>query len=62
MADIIVVGVLVVLVGAATAYIVRAKKKGVACIGCPSCGSCPHSCAGKGEHMCCGGGKQRKEK
>ena len=40
MIDIIVGGVLVVLVGAAIAYIIREKKKGVACIGCPAAGTC----------------------
>ena len=40
MIDIIVGGVLAVLVGAAIAYIIREKKKGVACIGCPAAGTC----------------------
>ena len=40
MADIIVGIVLVILVGAAIAYIVREKKRGVVCIGCPSAGTC----------------------
>lgn len=40
MIDIIVGAVLVVLVGAAIAYIVREKKRGVACIGCPAAGTC----------------------
>ena len=40
MIDIIVGAVLIVLVGAAIAYIIREKKKGVACIGCPAAGTC----------------------
>ncbi|MBR4410524.1 MAG: hypothetical protein IKV72_02765 [Firmicutes bacterium] len=40
MADIIVGVVLVILVGAAIAYIIREKKRGVACIGCPAAGTC----------------------
>lgn len=40
MADIIVGAVLVILVGAAIAYIIREKKKGVVCIGCPAAGTC----------------------
>ena len=40
MADFIVGGILVVLVGAAIAYIVKEKKKGTVCIGCPSAGTC----------------------
>ena len=40
MADFIVGGILVVLVGAAIAYIVKEKKKGTVCSGCPSAGTC----------------------
>lgn len=40
MANIIIVMILLVLVGAASAYIVKAKKSGVKCIGCPSGGAC----------------------
>ena len=40
MIDFIVGAVLVLLVGAAIAYIVKEKKRGVVCIGCPSAGTC----------------------
>ena len=40
MENIIVGGILVVLVGGAIWYIIREKKKGVRCIGCPSAGKC----------------------
>lgn len=43
MADIIAVLVLLVLIGCASAYIVKAKKSGVKCIGCPAGGQCPGS-------------------
>lgn len=43
MTDIIVVGILVIILGAAIIYIRKAKKSGVKCIGCPS--GC--SCSGK---------------
>lgn len=43
MADIIAVIVLVVLIGSSVTYIVKAKKSGVKCIGCPAGGSCPGS-------------------
>lgn len=43
MANVIAVLVLAVLVGSASAYIVKAKKSGVKCIGCPAGGSCPGS-------------------
>lgn len=40
MADIIILAVLLVIIGAAISYIVKQKKKGVRCIGCPSAGTC----------------------
>ena len=43
MADIIVTIILVVLIGGAVTYIVKAKKSGVKCIGCPAGGNCPGS-------------------
>ena len=41
MTDVIIVGILVIIVGAAIAYIIKAKRKGVKCIGCPAAGNCP---------------------
>lgn len=38
--DIVLLLVIAVIVGAAIAYIVRAKKKGAKCIGCPAAGCC----------------------
>lgn len=49
MTDLIIVLILAVIVGGAAMYIVKAKKKGVKCIGCPSgatCGKC--SCGSEG--------------
>lgn len=43
MVDVIVLLVLAALIGSAVAYIVKAKKSGAKCIGCPSGGSCPAS-------------------
>ena len=40
MADIIIVAILLVVVGAAIAYIVKETTRGVKCIGCPSAGIC----------------------
>lgn len=40
MTDIIVAGVLIFLVGIAVVYIVKEKKNGAHCIGCPSAGCC----------------------
>lgn len=44
MADFIVAAVVVLIIGAATAYIVKEKKKGVQCIGCPSGSKCSGNC------------------
>lgn len=41
MADIIAVLILLILIGCAVGYIIKAKKSGVKCIGCPAGGSCP---------------------
>ena len=49
MADVIVVVILQVIVGTAVAYIVKQKKKGVHCIGCPNGGSCSGMCGSKKE-------------
>ena len=40
MIDYIVGAVLGILIGAAIAYIIREKKRGAACIGCPAAGTC----------------------
>ena len=36
MTDAIIICVIVLVVGSAVTYIIRSKKKGVKCIGCPS--------------------------
>ena len=40
MIDIIIIGILLVVVGGAFIYIVKAKKNGAKCIGCPASGTC----------------------
>ncbi len=45
MTDIIIIAVLVVILGAAAGYVIKAKKSGQKCIGCPNGGSCSGSCA-----------------
>lgn len=40
MADFVVAVIVLAIVGAAAAYIVKAKKSGVRCIGCPAAGAC----------------------
>ena len=48
MANVILILVLLAIIGLAAGYIIRAKKRGTKCIGCPA--GC--SCSRKG---CCGG-------
>lgn len=52
MDDIIIIAVLVLIVGAALAYVIKAKKRGVKCIGCPA-GS---NCESKNSASTCSGG------
>ena len=55
MADLLIVLIVLLIVGAAITYIIREKKRGAKCIGCPS-GGCSHgakgSCAGHGGKSC----------
>ena len=55
MTDVIVVAVVAVIVGGALAYIIRAKRRGVRCIGCSS-GGCCGRCEERGGGGCCGCG------
>ena len=50
MENIIIIAVLVLVVGGALAYIIKAKKSGQKCIGCPDAKTCSGSCASCG---CC---------
>ena len=56
--DWIIVAAIVLIVGAASAYIIKAKKSGKKCIGCPDSSSChsqkSDSCGGNCGS--CGGG------
>lgn len=40
MANVIIAGILIIIIGAALVYIMKAKKSGKKCIGCPSGGCC----------------------
>lgn len=57
LADIAVVVILLLTIGAAAAYIVKAKKSGVKCIGCPASGNCASkgSCSSSGCSCNCTG-------
>lgn len=46
MTDIIIIMIVVVIVGTAVAYIVKEKKRGAKCIGCPSAGECAYKRSG----------------
>ena len=42
----IVIGVLFMIAGGILWYLLRARKKGQSCIGCPYCKQCNGSCSG----------------
>ncbi|MFI3237451.1 MAG: FeoB-associated Cys-rich membrane protein [Lachnospiraceae bacterium] len=46
MIDIILVVVIIAILGLSIGYIVRAKKRGVKCIGCSSGSTCSGHCGG----------------
>lgn len=49
MENLIALVLLALLVGGAVFYLIRARRRGVRCVGCPACGEC------------CSGKKQNKE-
>lgn len=53
MTDIIVIAIVALIVGLAVAYIIREKKRGVKCVGCPHA----KECAAKNRPGGCGGQK-----
>lgn len=46
MADFIILIVVILIIGLAVAYIVKEKKRGVKCIGCPAGVECAHGHGG----------------
>ena len=57
--DFIVIGIIVLIIGGASAYIIKAKKSGKKCIGCPDSGSCHSKSKTQGSSCsscssCCG--------
>ena len=53
MIDYIVIGIVLVLAAASAWYIIRQKKNGAKCIGCPDAKTCSGNCSGcKGNCGC----------
>jgi len=52
MMDVIIGGIVLIVIGAAIAYIVKEKKRGAKCIGCGASGGCSG----------CGGGCRSQQK
>lgn len=46
MTDLILIVLVAVILSAAIGYIIRKKRSGATCIGCPNGHSCPHSKGG----------------
>ena len=61
MTDLIILGILIIIIGAASIYIVKAKRKGIKCIGCPAAGNCPSKNCKTGA-CSCGGHSDMGEK
>ncbi|MBQ6839350.1 MAG: FeoB-associated Cys-rich membrane protein [Oscillospiraceae bacterium] len=57
MENVIIIAVLVIIIGLAVWYVVKAKKSGKKCIGCPDGCSCSGSCGTNGS---CGCGTNHK--
>lgn len=52
MTNLIVAVVLLVILGTAITYIIKEKKKGTVCIGCPNAGNCRSKQGKKSECSC----------
>ena len=60
--DYVILGIIGLVLGLAIGYIVKAKKSGKKCIGCPDSGSCGGHCAScSGGCSCCSDQKNEKE-
>lgn len=44
MGNLIIIGIVAVLAGAAIRFLIKAKKRGEGCIGCPASGTCHGNC------------------
>ncbi len=50
MIDLIIVAILVLIIGSIIFYLIRAKKRGETCIGCPYAKKCAGNCSGSCKH------------
>lgn len=50
MTDILVIAIVLAVVAVAVGYVIKAKKRGVKCIGCPDGCECQGGCGGCGGH------------
>ena len=50
--DFIVIGIIAAIVGGAVAYIIKAKRSGKGCIGCPDSATCGARRKAKNHHPC----------
>lgn len=49
MQNVIIIAVLIAIIAFAAYYIIKAKRRGAKCIGCPSGGGCCSNCREHGE-------------
>ncbi|MGN1316654.1 MAG: hypothetical protein ACI4VW_06260 [Acutalibacteraceae bacterium] len=64
MDNFIVAAVVILIIGGALGYVIKAKSRGVKCIGCPEgekCGSKNKTSACSGNCSCCGGCTPKNE-
>ena len=54
MANIIAITIILIIIGGALAYIIKAKKSGKKCIGCPNSCSCSAKNDSDSKSCCCG--------
>ena len=54
--EIIAIVITVLILGGAVGYIIKAKKSGKRCIGCPDSASCGKGSSCSGNCSCCNGG------
>ncbi|MBQ2737864.1 MAG: hypothetical protein IJF38_04185 [Clostridia bacterium] len=54
--DIIILIAILLIIGGAVAYIIKAKMSGKRCIGCPESATCKSSCSGSCSTCSCGCG------